>query len=68
MYFIITAWLTLYSGVAIHHELPALKFQNTWQCHEYVYENKMKLLAPHIETYGDDLKSFEFFCENRYSD
>ena len=68
MYFIITAWLTLYSGLAIHHELNTMQFEDTWQCHEYVSENKMALLLPHIETYGDDLKGFEFYCENRWND
>ena len=27
---------------------------------------KMTLLEQHIEDYGDALKSFELFCENRY--
>ncbi len=67
MYFIITVWLTLYSGPAIHIE-SVMQFEDTWQCHEYISENKMALLLPHIETYGDDLKGFEFYCENRWND
>ena len=52
MYFIITVWLTLYSGPAIHIE-SVMQFEDTWQCHEYISENKMALLLPHIETYGE---------------
>ena len=43
-----------------------MQFEDTWECHEYISENKMALLLPHIETYGENLKGFEFFCENRY--
>ncbi len=67
MYFIITVWLTLHSGPAVHIE-SNLQFEDTWQCHEYISDNKMALLLPHIETYNENLKGFEFYCENRWND
>ena len=32
---------------------------------EYISENKMILLSPHIIKYGIKLKGFEFYCESR---
>jgi len=43
-------------------------FQYDWACHEFIHENKILLIGQHIIDYGDNLKSFELFCENRYGE
>jgi hypothetical protein len=67
MYFVITIYL-LVAGTdeAVLKEYTAKSFEDTWQCHNFIHTNKMKLLTPHIIKYGDNLKSWEIFCESRY--
>jgi|TARA_B100000900_G_scaffold357359_1_gene327630 hypothetical protein len=67
MYFVITIYL-LVAGTdeAVLKEYTAKSFRDTWQCHSFVHRNKMELLTPHIIKYGDQLKSWEIFCESRY--
>jgi hypothetical protein len=67
MWFIITIVLTFHdTDLTIGREYKAETFKDTWQCHEYIAEHKIELLSPHIITYGDTLKGFEFYCESRY--
>ena len=69
MWFVITIMLSFN-----HIDSTSLKeyknktFSDTWECHEYISENKMKLLSPHIITHGESLKGFEFFCESRHGE
>ena len=67
MYFVVTIYL-LVAGTdeAVLKEYTAKSFRDTWQCHSFVHRNKMELLTPHIIKYGDELKSWEIFCESRY--
>jgi len=67
VYFVITIYL-LVAGTdeAVLKEYTAKSFRDTWQCHSFVHRNKMELLTPHIIKYGDQLKSWEIFCESRY--
>ena len=67
MWFVVTIILSFH-GVdqKLHKEYKAETFEDTWQCHEYISEHKIELLSPHIITYGDSLKGFEFYCESRY--
>ena len=69
MWFVITIFLSFSGGdESIFREYKAKTFNDTWVCHKYIAENKMKLLAPHIIEHGDKLKSFEFYCESRYGE
>jgi|TARA_Y200000002_G_scaffold364435_1_gene353443 hypothetical protein len=67
MYFVITIYL-LVAGTneAVMREYTGKSFEDTWQCHNFIHLNKMELLTPHIIKHGDDLKSWELFCESRY--
>ncbi len=69
MYFVITIVL-MFHGTADNGYRVYLEktFKDTWECHKYIHENKIDLLTPHIMEYGDELKSFNFFCENRYAE
>ena len=69
MWFVITIVLSFHGiDQDIQKEFKAETFKNTWQCHKYIAENKMELLTPHIITYGESLKGFDFFCESRYGE
>tara|TARA_R110002020_G_scaffold42157_2_gene123810 strand:- start:125 stop:319 length:195 start_codon:yes stop_codon:yes gene_type:complete len=56
------------SDISVGREYKVNTFKDTWKCHEYIAENKMELLTPHILTYGEELKGFEFYCESRYGE
>ena len=69
MYFVITIVLMFNSTAEQGHRVYLEQtFKDTWACHKYIHENKIKLLTPHVIEYGDELKSFEFFCDNRYAE
>jgi hypothetical protein len=69
MWFVITIILSFHGAdEQLHREFKAETFKNTWECHEYIAEHKMELLTPHILTYGEELKGFEFYCESRYGE
>ena len=69
MWFVITIVLTFHSSdISVGREYKVNTFKDTWKCHEYIAENKMELLTPHILTYGEELKGFEFYCESRYGE
>ena len=47
------------------------QFETRAECHEYVWENKadmvIELLESHLQDVeGNDLKTWAFFCENRW--
>jgi len=66
MWFVITVVLSFHDiDSVIGREYKVKTFSDTWQCHQYISKNKIKLLSPHIIEYGDKLKSFEFYCESR---
>jgi len=69
MFFVITIMLTFHGTESnVEREYKKKSFQDTWSCHEFIAENKMQLLLPHIELHGDGLKGFEFYCESRYAE
>ena len=69
MYFVITIVLMFHSTADQGYRVYLEKtFKDTWECHKHIHENKIKVLAPHVIEYGNDLRSFEFFCENRYAE
>jgi len=68
MFFIITIMLTFTTGEQFTREYKLKSFNDTWACWEYVTDNKVELLMPHIETFGDSLQGFEFYCESRYGE
>jgi len=69
MYFVITIVLMFNSTSEQGHRVYLEQtFKDTWACHKYIHENKIELLTPHVIEYGDELKSFSFFCENRYAE
>ena len=68
MFFIITIMLTFTTGEQFTREYKLKSFDNTWACWEYVTDNKVELLMPHIEAFGDSLQGFEFYCESRYGE
>tara|TARA_R110001583_G_C5488808_1_gene394550 strand:+ start:199 stop:423 length:225 start_codon:yes stop_codon:yes gene_type:complete len=67
MYFVITIYL-LVAGTSepVMREYTVKSFEDSWACHAFIHRNKMELLTPHIIKHGDDLKSWELFCESRY--
>ena len=67
MFFVVTIYL-LVVGIdgTVTREYTKQSFEDTWACHSFIHRNKMELLTPHIIKYGDDLKSWELFCESRY--
>lgn len=69
MWFVIVIVMTFHNtDVTLGREYKAKTFEDTWDCHEYISKNKMELLTPHILSYGDELKGFEFYCESRYGE
>ena len=69
MYWVITIMLMFHgTDVVVEREYKLKQFQDDWSCHKFIYNEKMTLLEQHIEDYGDSLKSFELFCENRYGE
>jgi len=52
-------------------EYQTHQFQNKFECHEYMWENKadmvLELFEKHIENEkGEKLKTWGFFCETRW--
>ena len=69
MYWVITIMLVFHgTETTIEREYRAKSFQNKWSCHQFIHENKILLIDQHIIDYGDNLKSFELFCESRYGE
>lgn len=68
MFFVITIMLTFYEGDQFSREYLQRSFQDTWSCHKFITDNKVKLLAPHLIEYADQLQGFEFYCESRYGE
>tara|TARA_R110000782_G_scaffold265538_1_gene359324 strand:+ start:10 stop:297 length:288 start_codon:yes stop_codon:yes gene_type:complete len=69
MFFVITVMLTFNNAdIRVEREYKQKSFQDTWSCHEFIAGNKMVLLLPHIQAYGDNLRGFEFYCESRYAE
>lgn len=67
-YYVITILLFLGSATdPIGKVYNQTSFNASWACHQYIHMNKMKLLTPHILKHSKDLKSFEFFCEERFA-
>jgi hypothetical protein len=60
--------LTFGGGEQMSREYQAKTFNDTWECWEYLSAKKVELLTPMLETYGDNLTSFEFYCESRYGE
>tara|TARA_R100000908_G_C3701149_1_gene111593 strand:- start:161 stop:355 length:195 start_codon:yes stop_codon:yes gene_type:complete len=52
----------------VEKEYKLKQFQDDWSCHEFIHENKIELLKHHVMNYPNQLKSFEFYCENRYAE
>mgnify|MGYP000079349594 FL=1 len=67
MYWVITIMLMFHgTDAVVEREYKLKQFHDDWSCHKFIHNEKMTLLEQHIEDYGDALKSFELFCENRY--
>ena len=67
MYWVITIVLMFHgTEVSMQREYQVKQFQDDWACHEFIHNNKMLLIEQHLTDYGDNLKSFELFCESRY--
>jgi hypothetical protein len=52
-------------------EYTTTQFETKIECHEHVWENKADLVIELLEAHlqdaeGNDLKTWAFFCENRY--
>ena len=69
---VVTASLWFHnSDVIFKSEYVTDTFETRVECHEYVFENKAKMVMELFETHlqdekGNDLKTWAFFCENRY--
>jgi len=68
IYFVITIMLTFTGGEQFTREFKLKTFNDTWSCWEFITDNKVELLAPHLIEYGDNMTSFEFYCESRYGE
>ena len=69
MYWVITVMLMFNTtDVVMEREYKLKQFQDDWSCHEFIHENKIYLLKPHVLDYPNQLKSFEFFFESRYAE
>ena len=68
MFFVITIMLTFSGGEQLTREYKLKSFDDTWACWEFITDHKVELLAPHLVQYGDDMTSFEFYCESRYGE
>jgi|TARA_R110001583_G_C5417286_1_gene387465 hypothetical protein len=68
MFFVITILLTFNTGEQFTREYKLKSFNDTWSCHQYIADNKVKLLTPHLETFKDQMTGFEFYCESRYGE
>jgi len=68
MFFVITIMLTFGGGEQFTREYKLKSFNDTWACWEFITDHKVELLAPHLIEYGDDMTSFEFYCESRYGE
>ena len=69
MYWVITIVL-MFHGTAANMEREYLlkTFNDDWACHEYIQQNKIKLLQQHVMDYPNQIKSFEFYCNSRYGE
>ena len=56
------------SDAIVEREYKIKNFQDDWACHQFIHDNKILLIGQHIIDYGDNLKSFELFCESRYAE
>tara|TARA_R110001599_G_scaffold2146_1_gene11457 strand:+ start:632 stop:847 length:216 start_codon:yes stop_codon:yes gene_type:complete len=69
MYWVITVMLMFHgTDTLVEREYKLKQFQDDWSCHEFIHENKIELLKQHVIDYPNQLKSFEFYCENRYAE
>tara|TARA_R100000742_G_C4279498_1_gene104244 strand:+ start:3557 stop:3790 length:234 start_codon:yes stop_codon:yes gene_type:complete len=69
MYFIITAMLFFSStDQVIYTQYDKATFDSSNTCQEFLFQNKVQLLKELFAEHNknDDMKGFEFFCENRY--
>ena len=67
-FFVITIMLTFTGGEQFTREYKLKTFNDTWACWEFITDNKVELLSPHLIEYGDDMTGFEFYCESRYGE
>ena len=66
MYFVITIMLLFHGPQQTDlKEYKLRTFDDTWACHAFIAQNKIKLLSPHVIEHGNNLRSFEFYCESR---
>ena len=69
MYWVITIMLMFHgTPTTLEREYLEKTFTDDFSCHEFVYNNKIKLLKQHVIDYPNQLRSFEFYCENRYAE
>ena len=69
MYWVITIMLMFHgSETTLEREYLEKTFTDDFSCHEFIYNNKIKLLKQHVIDYPNQLRSFEFYCENRYAE
>ena len=69
MYFVITIMLMFHgTELNVQREYLDKTFNDQWSCHEFIYNNKIKLLKQHVMDYPNQLRSFEFYCESRYAE
>ncbi len=70
MFWIITATMFYFDTAEIQKtEYNLQMFQDDQSCHKFIYENKVLLTRSLFEKFyihdGNEMKSFEFWCESR---
>lgn len=70
MLWVITVLLTYNIPVSIHTEYNVITFNDDQACWNYIEKNEVMLVDSMLEKFKNndkhDIRSFEFFCENRY--
>ena len=59
------------ADTVLKSEYQTQQFNSRLECHEYLWENKADMVLELFETHilddkGNNLKTWAFFCENRY--
>ena len=67
-FFVVTVMLTFSNGDHHAREYKLETFNEVAECRQFITDNKVLLLIPHLLEYGEKMTSFEFNCEKRFEE
>ena len=67
-FFVVTVMLTFTGGDHHIREYKLETFNEVAECRQFITDNKVLLLIPHLIEYGEKMTSFEFNCEKRFEE